>query len=473
MKENMIPICHTLTKEKLAHLRKTHEIKEIATMYDCSSTYVVKLINEYKLEKKIGWLQKKYPYEVIKYYYADLEMCAREIAQELGEKQKRIAYLITTYNLGRDTSTANYLRNSKHSSVNVDFFKYESKEFWYIVGILLTDGCIKDNGTITLGLSNKETIDWIVRTIDYKNKIYVIKPNSKGNGIVKGRAVKQKSIHYEIAFRNHEVAKILQNYGLVPRKTKILRSPYVPDKFLGDFLRGVLDGDGTIPVWEIKRLYGGIISHNGNFTVSVASKDFAYGIKECVERLIGGDRKVHEKEVKGYSTMYYYSITLKEDLIALADKIYKDELFTMGYKRENFRILQNEGIILRVYKSSISEGDVTFEQVDYLYNFKRYTVKQLAEHFGKSHTCMLDIMESLNIKRRKKGSWRTREDYLIDFTSKEELIELYVEQKLSVPKIIELINKKNNKNFKVSALYFWLNKLEILPEFNEYHKKRK
>jgi intein/homing endonuclease len=47
-------------------------------------------------------------------------------------------------------------------------------------------------------------------------------------------------------FTRGNMAKRLEALGIIPRKSLVVKFPYVPLSFLPDFIRGVFDGDGSV-----------------------------------------------------------------------------------------------------------------------------------------------------------------------------------------------------------------------------------
>jgi hypothetical protein len=86
--------------------------------------------------------------------------------------------------------------------------------------------------------------------------------------------------------------------GLTPRKSLTLGRLAVPDEYFADFLRGCIDGDGTIlvytdsyhaarkPAYVYRRLYVSLVS---------ASRPFLGWIQDTVARLLAVRGTINEK----------------------------------------------------------------------------------------------------------------------------------------------------------------------------------
>jgi len=143
---------------------------------------------------------------------------------------------------------------------------------WYLVGLIASDGCLSSDGRhIDITAKDEAYLLALKKACGIS-----IKVGSKTNG--------RGQVSYRLQLGSKSFYQFLLEIGLTPNKSKILGSLVVPDSFFGDFLRGVIDGDGCIRKW--------IHPTNGctqwYLKVSTASATFAkwlhYNIKEhmCV-----------------------------------------------------------------------------------------------------------------------------------------------------------------------------------------------
>lgn len=121
----------------------------------------------------------------------------------------------------------------KRNNVNAEFFETPSENRDYVLGLLMSDGCVSDKGTVSLGMCDKDIIHKVAKVIEYKNKIQIYKPKNK-----------KHQTKYKLSFTNKEVAAILSKFNIVPRKSSIAKFPNNLN-YPYSFLRGLFDGDGN------------------------------------------------------------------------------------------------------------------------------------------------------------------------------------------------------------------------------------
>jgi hypothetical protein len=143
----------------------------------------------------------------------------------------------------------------------------------YAVGLITTDGCLYANGrTFDFTSKDRDLVETFCNCLKIENRI-----GTKRNG-------HGTSTCWRVQFGNIVLYKFLLEVGLMPNKSKRLKELNIPNEFFFDFLRGHLDGDGSIkryqdPIWpKSTRLYVVFIS---------ASSPHLVWIKEKIEELLG------------------------------------------------------------------------------------------------------------------------------------------------------------------------------------------
>lgn len=129
---------------------------------------------------------------------------------------------------------------------NSNFFKVWSNDMAYILGFIVTDGCLVEhkNGYHALNITNKN------RSI-LKKMLRVMGSNHKIS--IKPRGGIPNNKYFQIQIRDRHIYGDLLRLGLTPRKSKTVRLPRIPNEFFGDFIRGCFDGDGSITTWRDPR----------------------------------------------------------------------------------------------------------------------------------------------------------------------------------------------------------------------------
>ena len=175
----------------------------------------------------------------------------------------------------------------------------------YAIGLITTDGNLSPDGRHFDFTSNdRDLIDTFKKCLGLENKIGRKKSTYTGK------------YAYRVQFGNVRLYRQLVEIGLMPNKSKILGILKIPNKYFFDFLRGSLDGDGSIhkyfdPVYKKSlRLYVKFTS---------ASLDHLTWLQKTIEKLLG---------VHGYIRINTRSFDLtysKANSILLLKKMYYKE----------------------------------------------------------------------------------------------------------------------------------------------------
>ena len=127
--------------------------------------------------------------------------------------------------------------------LNLDVFYNEGSTSWYLLGAILTDGCIwtnkKRQTTKAVRLVSKD-IDWL---INIKNLICSDLP-------IHSKSSKEKIDCGELWICSSKLAEWLILKGCTPTKSLDVKFPTVPEIYLQDFIRGCIDGDGCLACYK-------------------------------------------------------------------------------------------------------------------------------------------------------------------------------------------------------------------------------
>ena len=147
----------------------------------------------------------------------------------------------------------------------------------YTIGLITTDGNLSKDGRHIIFVSkDRILVKLFKKCLKLKNKISI-----KSSGFSKG-----KGKYYFIQFGNINFYNELLSIGLFPNKSKNISSLKIPKKYFPDFLRGHLDGDGTLrsyrdPIYpNSKRLYLSFMSGSRAHILWLQNKiKYFYAIK--------------------------------------------------------------------------------------------------------------------------------------------------------------------------------------------------
>jgi hypothetical protein len=218
------------------------------------------------------------------------------------------------------------LKFKKHT-VNENFFKDWSEEMAYILGLIFTDGNIawdeeksRRSLTITASEKDKENLERI------RNLMNSTKP----------LLYSKKTKSYRLIVVNKKICLDLMNMGVIPRKSLTLEFPKIPKKVLRHFIRGAIDGDGTVYYLQRKR------SPYFKISFCSGSEKFIKSLVNKIELSTGIKTNIRNREGKLFLTDY----TCKRG-IKLANWIYKDSNIHLERKHKHFQIaLKNGGVPL-------------------------------------------------------------------------------------------------------------------------------
>lgn len=115
-----------------------------------------------------------------------------------------------------------------------------SPKLAYVIGLLTTDGNLSCDGRhITMRSCDLQLLRTFKKCLNLSNRI----SETFNNGWGKKRT-------YRIQFGNIQLYRWLLKIGLTPKKTYTVGKLEIPDNYFPDFLRGHIDGDGSI--WTYK-----------------------------------------------------------------------------------------------------------------------------------------------------------------------------------------------------------------------------
>lgn len=126
--------------------------------------------------------------------------------------------------------------NIRKSKVKIEW----NEGFAYAIGLIASDGNLSSNGrNFNLTSKDLENVENFRACLGVTNKIGM-----------KSRGGETEKKYYRIQIGDTNFYDFLNSIGLTKAKSKTIQKVYVPYEFFRDFLRGCVDGDGSIS-WSI------------------------------------------------------------------------------------------------------------------------------------------------------------------------------------------------------------------------------
>ena len=309
-------------------------VTEVARIMGVSTTPIYRILNKFNVEirgGKKGVNRKEVPQEHIDeivYNYVNLGMGLLPSSKKFGYSQKKTASILKEAGVKLRTYVEAKDLTRKYT-LDDDFFKHQSHNMAYVLGLLASDGNIakNENGIfIELHEQDKQILEDI-RKITNNSRPLAYYTHKHPNG-TETPAVKFKA--WSSAWK-----KDLAIYGIVPAKTLILEPPtFLAPEYHISYIKGYFDGDGCIH----ERQYG------TGYAVEIvgASKKVIDWMRETLATnygIIGG----YSKTTANTGTpMYKISYNTLNSLLQLRKAWYENPLLTLSIerKKEKFYLIK-------------------------------------------------------------------------------------------------------------------------------------
>ncbi len=197
-----------------------------------------------------------------------------------------------------------------------DIINTSDKAYW--LGFLYADGAISSN--------DRNIIELSLKSSDIKH----LEKFRDCLGFSKDKYIFQDNIRCRIQICNKHLKQSLIRLGCTPRKSLTLIFPtkeQVPDKFLFDFIRGYIDGDGSIMIGS---------NHKGIYNKPRLS---LLGTKEFIEELL---QRTQWRQHKIQHPSNAYSIEWSGNYVFnYLDQLYLNASIYLDRKYEKYIVLKN------------------------------------------------------------------------------------------------------------------------------------
>lgn len=228
----------------------------------------------------------------------DLGMIHKEIAEDLGltiDKVRKIIY-----------QKINPNDNPKYSNKLLDdsWIDENNLIFWYIVGLISSDGHIDKNNCINIFQSNFEYLKMIQKIINHPGKLYK----------------KEDSDCYTLIINSEKLYKILsEKYNINCDKRYSVPFINPPKELINHYIRGIFDGDGCLYYRYVSGIFEG-----KRWQITTGSKFMAEGLKECIKKELNIDLTIHCKKSTADNDYYDIICNDTESLLKLCQYMYNN-----------------------------------------------------------------------------------------------------------------------------------------------------
>jgi len=302
-----------IDKSLLVDFCEDHSVstKDFALKMGVSVGLISKKLREHKLIKKqSNYLSKEKKDEIIKLYKSGLSI--RDIHKKGIASASAIGKIITPYS--RDKSKSQLIKDT--GKVNHYYFENLNKESAYILGLLFTDGSIRKDGySVSLYSNDRYLCELLKEKTDSKHSIQIRKSRKNKDGSISKQG-------YVISLSSKKLVLSLEKWGLYANKTFSMSFPNISRELLPHFIRGLIDGDGSI-------------GHYKDFAISFicASKTFIESFREIVKNETGFSGSMYTNK-SGIITLKYSTNQAKK----ICEYIYNDsEGIRLERKYEKFK----------------------------------------------------------------------------------------------------------------------------------------
>ena len=208
--------------------------------------------------------------------------------------------------------------------IDTQFFHDKNKHFYYFLGLMSSDGNVKNDSVFSFTQSNEKGEKLISFVQEFLKSNHVKYYNTKNNS-------------YTITVSNKEIVKILKEFNVIKNKTL---SYSLPEKInhqqLKYFLQGYIEGDGSIGIYDNGRGVKSLI------VSIVGTEQF---IKSLNNKL---SSKGNVRKIKKCKNLYEIRYNGKKAL-DLCYEIYEDPIYSNG-KHNSFLNFVNDSEVGKRYK---------------------------------------------------------------------------------------------------------------------------
>ena len=206
---------------------------------------------------------------------------------------------------------------SKNRLLKEDYFEnIDCPEKAYYLGLLFTDGNISpDSENIRAPMVRIELVETDIDILERLKKDLKSESTLKYN-----KRANREHATYAFGIRNQKIADDLAKWNIVPNKTYEVDEIIIPENYKIDFLRGFIDGDGSL-YWSNNSFHINVCGHSRNIIGQIA---------DLGNELIGKEKKTGIQCNNGVNRYTWHGIYARQ----LAKILYENCSIAIERKRE-------------------------------------------------------------------------------------------------------------------------------------------
>lgn len=285
-------------------------IEEIAGQVGCGATTIGRALRAYDIP-----IRSKHDYRLeishdeLERLYCREGLTEAEIGRRFDCNGRTIGRRLVGYGIPRRP-----VGSAPKYAVPPEVLGSWSANLAYAIGLLTADGNLnKDRIRVEFISTDKELIDLFCQALRLGDIHVVFTPQQS------------RSAWYQVKFSDRAFRAFLEEVGLTSAKSKTLGRLLIPDSVFPDFLRGVLDGDGS---WYVSKSWSGRYQYL-RVELCSASLIFIEWVASKIEQLFGLQGHLQKKRAtEAYSLLFIGSKALElggyvfyaDDVLALPRK---------------------------------------------------------------------------------------------------------------------------------------------------------
>lgn len=297
-------------KDFILNNRNHMKLREIAQLFNISEGTVGNYQKELGINIRGDWTDLELQF--VKDNATN--MTRKEIAEKLDRKITGVSRICRNLNLQS--------KRPRSYDVNDYFFHTLTPDSAYILGLMISDGCVRCIGP------KKKILIYSISAKDRELIEFVRDKISPTKTIEERTRIKNSKEYYELTLRINSVILVdkLIEYGVVPNKTGKEYIPDIDKEFWPYIIRGIFDGDGSVYYKDS----GKILVDKKCYICSANDK-----LLEQIKDYFGFG------SITGYSkNFYYWSLNSYENIINFYNIIYNDFAYKLDRKFQKVKYIK-------------------------------------------------------------------------------------------------------------------------------------